>query len=117
MVKAKSKKNSELLDRATKLREEIRAHEHRYYVLDRPSVSDAEFDRLMNELKRLEAQHPEIVTPDSPTQRVGGAPRKGFETRRHSPPMLSLDNTYSIEELEEFDRRVRELAGRERIDY
>src|ERR1700732_3781792 len=117
MVKAKSKKNSELLDRATKLREEIRAHEHRYYVLDRPSVSDAEFDRLMNELKRLEAEHPEVATPDSPTQRVGGAPRKGFETRRHSPPMLSLDNAFSFEELERFDRRAREVSGRPEVEY
>src|SRR5580692_2049370 len=117
MVKAKSKKNSELLDRAAKLREEIRAHEHRYYVLDRPSVSDAEFDRLMNELKHLEADHPEIVTPDSPTQRVGGTPRKGFETRRHNPPMLSLDNAFSYEELDAFDRRVRDLTGREHVEY
>ena len=68
---------------------------------------------MMEELKKLEAAHPELVTPDSPTQRVGGAPRKGFETRRHSPAMMSLDNTYSMEELEEFDRRVRELSGRE----
>src|SRR5246127_2732770 len=117
MVKAKPKKNSELLDRAAKLREEIRAHEHRYYVLDRPAVSDAEFDRLMNELKQLEAQHPEIVTSDSPTQRVGGAPRKGFETRRHNPPMLSLDNAFSFEELDRFDRRAREISGRPEIEY
>src|SRR5580700_461748 len=117
MVKAKSKKNSELLDRAAKLREEIRAHEHRYYVLDRPSVSDAEFDRLMNELKQLEADHPEIVTPDSPTQRVGGTPRKGFETRRHNPPMLSLDNAFSFEDLDRFDRRARDVSGRSEIEY
>src|SRR5580704_17819516 len=117
MVKVKSKKNSELLDRASKLREEIRAHEHRYYVLDRPSISDAEFDRLMNELKQLEAEHPEIVTPDSPTQRVGGTPRKGFETRRHNPPMLSLDNAFSFEELDRFDRRAREVSGRQEIEY
>ena len=68
----KTKTDNKLLDRAAKLREEIRQHEHRYYVLDRPSISDAEFDRLMNELKQLEAEHPEIVTPDSPTRRVGG---------------------------------------------
>src|SRR5579863_7847719 len=117
MVKAKSKKDSELLDQAAKLREEIRLHEHRYYVLDQPSVSDTEFDRLMNELKRLEAEHPEIVTPDSPTQRVGGAPRKGFETRRHNPPMLSLDNAFSFEELDRFDRRAREVSGRPEIEY
>jgi DNA ligase (NAD+) len=117
MVKVKSKKGSELLERVAKLREEIRAHEHRYYVLDRPSVSDAEFDQLMNELKQLEAKHPEVVTSDSPTQRVGGAPRKGFETRRHSPPMLSLDNAFSFEELDRFDRRAREVSGRQEIEY
>src|SRR5260370_34348367 len=100
----KTKNDNKLLDRAAKLREEIRLHEHRYYVLDRPSISDAEFDRIMNELKQLEAEHPEVVTPDSPTQHVGGAPRKGFETRRHSPPMLSLDNAFSFDELDRFDR-------------
>src|SRR5215470_6472465 len=87
-----------------KLREKIQHHEHLYYVLDAPDISDAEFDRLMNELKQLESEHPELVTPDSPTQRVGGKPRKGFETRRHTPPMLSLDNAFSFEELDRFDR-------------
>ncbi len=100
-----------------KLREDLRRHEYLYYVLDEPKISDLKFDRMMEELQKLEAAHPELVTPDSPTQRVGGAPRKGFETRRHSPAMMSLDNTYSMEELDEFDRRVRELAGREKIDY
>src|SRR5260370_16907968 len=90
--------DNKLLDRAAKLREEIRLHEQRYYVLDRPSISDAKFDRLMNELKQLEAEHPEIATQDSPTQRVRGAPRKGFETRQHNPPMLSLDNAFSFQE-------------------
>jgi DNA ligase (NAD+) len=99
------------------LREDIRKHEYLYYVLDEPEISDVKFDRMMEDLQRLEAAHPELVTPDSPTQRVGGAPRKGVETRQHSPAMMSLDNTYSVEELEEFDRRVRELAGRERVDY
>src|SRR5690348_15240083 len=113
----KSKNDTKLLKRVAELREEIRLHEHRYYVLDRPSVSDAEFDRLMNDLKRLEAEHPEVLTPDSPTQRVGGAPRKGFETRRHQPPMLSLDNAFSFEELDRFDRRAREVSGREEIEY
>src|SRR5579862_1385782 len=107
----------ELREKVVKLREQIREHEHRYYVLDRPSISDAEFDRKMNELKRLEAAHPDLVTPDSPTQRVGGEPRKGFGTHRHNPPMRSLDNAFSYEELDNFDRRVRELAGRERVDY
>jgi len=100
-----------------KLREELRRHEYLYYVQDEPEISDVKFDRMMKELKGLEAGHPELLTPDSPTQRVGGAPRKGFETRRHSPAMMSLDNTYSTEELEDFDRRVRELSGRDRVDY
>src|SRR6202790_4378750 len=104
-------------DAVTKLSEKIREHEYRYYVLDDPTISDAAFDRLLNQLKELEREHPELITPDSPTQRVGGAPRKGFETRQHSPAMMSLDNTYSMEELEEFDRRARELIGRDRIDY
>jgi DNA ligase (NAD+) len=114
---ARTKTDSKLLARVAKLREEIRLHEYRYYVLDRPTISDAEFDRLMNELKQLEAEHPEIVTPDSPTQRVGGAPGKGFETRRHDPPMLSLDNAFSFEELDRFDRRAREVSGRKEIEY
>src|SRR5579863_8275591 len=117
MAKAKTTIDGKLAERVAKLREEIRAHEHRYYVLDRPSISDAEFDRLMTELKQLEAEHPEFVTTDSPTQRVGGAPRKGFETRRHNPPMLSLDNAFSFEELERFDRRAREVSGRQEIEY
>jgi DNA ligase (NAD+) len=110
-------KSTSVAKQLEKLREDIRRHEYLYYVLDEPEISDVKFDRMMKELQQLEAAHPELVTPDSPTQRVGGAPRKGVETRRHSPPMMSLDNTYSMEELEEFDRRVRELAGREHIDY
>lgn len=99
------------------LREEIRQHEYHYYVLDSPKISDAAFDRLMNRLKALEAAHPELVTPDSPTQRVGGSPREGFQTVRHRRAMLSLDNAFSYEELAEFDRRVREGTGRERVEY
>src|ERR1700752_3977260 len=99
------------------LRDEIRRHEYRYYVLDDPEISDAEFDRLMNELKKLEAAHPELVTPDSPTQRVGGKPREGFVKVRHSSPMLSLDNTYNEEELRGWERRVHELSGRKDVDY
>ena len=99
------------------LREEIRHHEYRYYVLDDPEISDAEFDRLMNELKKLEAAHPELVTPDSPTQRVGGKPREGFIKVPHSIPMLSLDNAYSEEELRNWERRVHELSGRKDIEY
>ena len=110
-------KNGSIAKQVEKLREELRRHEYLYYVQDEPEISDIKFDKMMAELKQLETEHPELVTPDSPTQRVGGAARKGFETRRHSPPMMSLDNTYSTEDLEDFDRRVRELAGRERVDY
>jgi DNA ligase (NAD+) len=100
-----------------KLREELRHHEHLYYVLDAPEVSDAEYDALMNRLKRLEAEHPELITPDSPTQRVGGKPAEGFSKVRHSRPMLSLDNAYSIDELRDWDRRVHELAGSLPVEY
>ncbi|MHB8526331.1 MAG: NAD-dependent DNA ligase LigA [Candidatus Acidiferrales bacterium] len=106
-----------LAKEAEKLREQIRKHEHLYYVLDAPDISDAEFDRLMNRLKTLEAEHPALITPDSPTLRVGGTPRDGFQTYRHTRPMMSLDNAYTFEELRDFDRRVRELAGRERVEY
>jgi DNA ligase (NAD+) len=99
------------------VREKIRHHEYRYYVLDDPEISDAEFDRLMNELKNLEAAHPELVTLDSPTQRVGGRPREGFVKVPHSSPMLSLDNAYSEEELRDWERRVQELSGRREIEY
>jgi DNA ligase (NAD+) len=99
------------------LREQIRKHEYLYYVLDQPSISDAEFDLLMNRLKRLEAEHPELLTSDSPTQRVGGQPREGFVKVQHSSPMLSLDNAYNEDELRAWDRRVHELSGAERIDY
>src|SRR5437588_2800297 len=99
------------------LREEIRYHEYRYYVLDDPELSDAEFDRLMNELKKLEAAHPELITSDSPTQRVGGKPREGFVKVSHSAPMLSLDNSYNEEELRDWERRVHELSGRKDIEY
>src|SRR6266481_5397319 len=95
------------------LREEIRRHEHLYYVLDNPEISDGEFDKLMQELQRLEADNPSLITPDSPTQRVGGKPREGFVKVRHSSPMLSLDNTYSEEELRAWERRVHELLGKE----
>jgi DNA ligase (NAD+) len=100
-----------------KLRDEIRHHEHLYYVLDAPELPDADFDRLMQELKRLEAAHPELITPDSPTQRVGGKPREGFVKVAHSRPMLSLDNAFGEEELRSWDRRVRELAGSDKIEY
>ncbi len=93
------------------LRDRIRHHEHLYYVLDAPSISDTEFDDLMRQLQRLEADHPSLITPDSPTQRVGGKPKEGFPKVAHSRPMLSLDNVTSEEELRDWDRRVRSLAG------
>jgi DNA ligase (NAD+) len=99
------------------LREKIRHHEYRYYVLDDPEVSDADFDKLMNELKRLEAEHPMLVTPESPTQRVGGKPREGFVKAKHSSPMLSLDNAYSEAELLDWERRVQQLSGRTDLEY
>jgi DNA ligase (NAD+) len=99
------------------LREKIRHHEYRYYVLDDPEISDADFDKLMNELKRFEAEHPKLITPDSPTQRVGGKPREGFVKAKHSSPMLSLDNAYSEEELRDWERRVHELTGRTDLEY
>jgi len=103
--------------RAEELRVELRRHEHLYYVMDAPVISDAEFDALMNELKRLETEHPELLTPDSPTQRVGGKPAEGFKKVRHSRPMLSLDNAYTEEELRDWDRRVRGLAGNLPVEY
>ncbi len=99
------------------LREKIRHHEYLYYVLDNPEISDAEFDQLMIELKNLETEHPELITPDSPTQRVGGKPREGFLKAPHSSPMLSLDNTYNEDDLRSWERRVHELSGRDDIDY
>ncbi|MGD0506281.1 MAG: NAD-dependent DNA ligase LigA [Terriglobales bacterium] len=99
------------------LREKIRHHEYLYYVLDAPEISDADFDTLMNELKRLEAEHPQLITPDSPTQRVGGKPREGFVKAKHSSPMLSLDNAYSEEELRDWERRVHELSGQTDLEY
>jgi DNA ligase (NAD+) len=99
------------------LRDQIRHHEYRYFVLDDPEISDAEFDRLMNQLKQREAEHPALVTPDSPTQRVGGKPREGVVKAAHSSPMLSLDNTYNVDDLRNWERRVHELSGRNDIDY
>jgi DNA ligase (NAD+) len=100
-----------------KLRETLRHHERLYYVLDQPEISDAEYDALMRELRDLEARHPELLTPDSPTQRVGGKPREGFVKVAHSSPMLSLDNALNEGELRDFDRRVRDLLGGDEFRY
>src|SRR5271156_3065882 len=99
------------------LREKLRYNEYRYYVLDEPEISDAAYDKLMERLKGLEAAHPELVTPNSPTVRVGGVPREGFQTVRHARAMLSLDNAFSYDALRDFDRRVREGSGKEKIEY
>jgi DNA ligase (NAD+) len=99
------------------LREKLRHHEYRYYVLDDPEISDAAYDKLMQKLQALEAAHPELVTPESPTVRVGGTPREGFQTVRHARAMLSLDNAFSYDALRDFDRRVREGIGTEKIEY
>jgi DNA ligase (NAD+) len=99
------------------LRGKIRHHEYLYYVLDQPEINDADFDRLMQQLKDLEAKHPNLITADSPSQRVGGKPREGFVKVPHSSPMLSLDNTYNEDELRNWERRVHELSGRQDVDY
>jgi DNA ligase (NAD+) len=107
----------EIEKRIETLRDKIRHHEYRYYVLDDPEITDAEFDQLMNRLKGLEAEHPGLITVDSPSQRVGGKPREGFVKVPHSSSMLSLDNTYSEDELRNWERRVHELSGRKDIEY
>ena len=101
----------DILTRLQHLREQIRHHENCYYVLNAPEVSDEEFDRLLHELERLEAEHPDLVTGDSPTQRVAGRPTASFPTVAHIAPMLSLDNAYNEAELRAFDERVRKGAG------
>jgi DNA ligase (NAD+) len=117
IICAMASPNKDLEKKIEALREKIRHHEYLYYVLDQPGISDAEFDKLMRQLKDLEAEHPELLAADSPTQRVGGKPREGFVKVAHSSPMLSLDNTYSEEELRAWERRVHELSGRKEIDY
>jgi DNA ligase (NAD+) len=117
MAKAATKANGALKKQAEKLREEIRRHEYLYYVVDDPEISDAVFDKLMNRLKEMEAAHPDLITQDSPTVRVGGTPRDGFQTVRHGRAMLSLDNAFSYDALHDWDRRVRQGTGREDIEY
>jgi DNA ligase (NAD+) len=99
------------------LREELRHHEYQYHVLDAPEISDAEYDAKMRELRSLEAGHPELVTPDSPTQRVGGKPKEGFAKVDHSRPMLSLDNVNSEQELADWERRVRAAVGSTKVSF
>jgi DNA ligase (NAD+) len=100
------------------LRDQLRHHEHLYYVLDAPELTDAQYDALMNRLKKIEQEHPDLITPDSPSQRVGGKPREGFVKMPHSRPMLSLDNAYNEEELRAWDQRVRDaLPTTEKVQY
>jgi DNA ligase (NAD+) len=99
------------------LRDEIREHEHRYHVLARPTISDYEFDQLLRKLQALEREHPDLITPDSPTQRVGGIAEAAFPTHEFTQPMLSLDNAYSTEELREWHNRVLQLSKRDAVDY
>ena len=103
--------------RIEELRNSLREHDYKYYVLAEPSISDEEYDKLMRELQDLESKHPELITPDSPSQRVGGEPVKEFPTVRHELPMLSLANTYSEEEIRDFDRRVKGLLKGEKYRY
>ena len=100
-----------------KLGNEIRRHEDLYYVLDSPEISDREYDQLLEKLQQLEQDHPELVTPDSPTQRVGGRPAEGFAEVVHRLPMLSLDNSYNIDELRAFDERCQKLADGRPLEY
>lgn len=100
-----------------KLRTLLREHDHQYYVLSQPSISDLDYDMLMKQLIELERQHPDLITPDSPSQRVGGEPTKEFPAVTHEVPMLSLANTYSEEELIDFDRRVKELLGEQKYQF
>ncbi len=99
------------------LRKEINRHNRLYYVEAQPEISDREFDELLKKLADLEAKHPELVTPDSPTQRVGGEPIAGFKTVTHAVPMMSIDNTYSEEEVREFDKRVNRGLGSQPHSY
>jgi DNA ligase (NAD+) len=103
--------------RARELHTQLHEHNYRYYVLDDPLISDAEYDLQLRELQDIEAQFPELITPDSPTQRVGAAPLKAFGEVRHEMRMLSLDNAFSDDELKDFDRRVREGLGEQQVEY
>ena len=112
-----TRRKKQVVTEINDLRDELGNHNYRYHVLDAPVISDAGYDRMLRRLEALERDSPELITPDSPTQRVGGAPLERFETVNHSVAMLSLNNAFSIEELSEFDRRCREATGRETLVY
>ncbi|MDH5536388.1 MAG: NAD-dependent DNA ligase LigA, partial [Betaproteobacteria bacterium] len=103
--------------RVRQLREEIELHNYQYYALDEPIIRDAEYDALMRELRDLEARHPELADPDSPTQRIGAAPLAQFGEVKHRVPMLSLNNAFDEEEVSAFDRRMQEALGIEIVEY
>src|SRR6202140_5113526 len=117
MAKAVAAKHEITKQEIEALLSKLRHHEYLYPVLDHPEISDAAYDRLMNRLKEFEAAHPQLITPDSPTGRVGWPPREGFQTVQHARPMRSLDNAFSYDALRDFDRRVRQGSGREEIEY
>lgn len=112
-----TKLDPKIIKKVENLRKEINRHDHLYYVLAQPEISDLEYDKLYSELKKLEEEYPELVTPDSPTQRVGGEPTKVFPNITHSTPMLSLSNTYSEDDIRDFDRKVRDLLPSQKIHY
>lgn len=109
--------NDRIRERIEDLRRQINHHNYRYYVLDSPEISDSAYDRLMRELSELEARHPELVTPDSPTQRVGAEPVSSFPPMVHRVPLLSIDNAMDTREIQAFHQRVVRLLGREDITY
>ena len=110
--------SEDIIQRVKRLREELDKHNYRYYVMDDPSVPDAEYDRLMNELKAIEGEHPSLVVPDSPTQRVGGEPLAAFTQVTHEMPMLSLDNAFNEDDMVDFNRRLIErVGGDDEIEY
>src|SRR4030066_2521140 len=108
---------AEVKQRINKLRELINHHNYRYYVLDSPEISDAEYDEFMRELNQLEEAHPELITPDSPTQRIGAAPVEAFGVVEHPQPLLSLANAFSDEELEAWSRRAPNPLGDTPFDF
>ncbi len=112
--KTMSSKKTAVEKRLEELKQLIREHDYYYYVLDRPKISDYEYDQLFQELQKIEKEHPELITPDSPTQRIGGAPLELFEKDSHRKPMLSLANTYSVDEVREFDDRIKKFLGNHR---
>jgi DNA ligase (NAD+) len=116
-MRMKAVEEKKIAEEIEDLREKLHHHGHLYYVLDQPEISDAEYDRMLRRLQELEAERPDLVTPDSPTQRVGGKPREGFVKVRHSSPLLSLDNALNEDEMRAFDQRVHELLKGEPYEY